>query len=85
MENVLYIVIAVLLIVAIFFWRRSRGQPSDFPYQSQGRLLSAAEVTLYQAIQNTLSEHRQIDNLMVFAKVRIADVICPGKALVGAD
>lgn len=85
MENVLYIVIIALLIVAIFAWFRSRQLPSDFPYQSQGRLLTPSEMSFYHAIQNTLLAHRNVDDLAVFAKVRIADVISPGKALVGTD
>ena len=85
MENVLYIVIIALLIVAIVAWFRSRQLPSDFPYQSQGRLLTSSELAFYDALQSTLSERRHLDDLVVFAKVRIADVINPGKALMGTD
>lgn len=85
MENVLYIVILALLLGTILAWFRTRQSTSDFPYQPQSRLLTKTEAELYQSIQQTLNSHRNLDDLMVFAKVRIADVINPGKALVGND
>lgn len=85
MENVLYIVIVSLLIAAILAWFRSRQLSPDFPYQSQGRLLSESEVSLYQAIRDTLQQHSNSDDLCVFAKVRIADVVNPGKAITGNE
>ena len=85
MENVLYIVIIILLVAAMFAWYRSRQLPADFPYQSQDRLLTEAEISLYRSIQQSLSLHRKTEDLIVFAKVRIADVINPGKSLDGND
>lgn len=85
MENVWYIVIVGLLIIAIFAWFRSRQLPTDFPYQSQGRLLSDAEIKFHQALRDTLQEHGETDEMVVFAKVRIADVISPGKGVSGSE
>lgn len=85
MENVWYIVIVGLLIIAIFAWFRSRQLPADFPYQSQGRLLSDPEVKFHQALLETLQKHGDTEDMIVFAKVRIADVISPGKAVSGSE
>ena len=53
---------------------------SEYPYQKIGSLFSPAERLFLAALRQVVA-----DNIHIFGKVRVADVIAPGKSLLGSD
>lgn len=75
------VVVSVLIAIVVLLGLAKAGGPSrEFPYQPQKYLLSKAERSFYGAlIQATGSDY------LVFAKVRVADVLSPSKGLARSD
>jgi hypothetical protein len=74
MDNLLWIVVAAVVILAIaaalFPRGRSSGKTASLPYEKQPYLLSRAERAFYEVLHRAVAP-----NLVVFPKVRLADVV----------
>ena len=69
----LFIALAPLVLIRMF---RKGAAPEAFPYQKLDKLLTPAERSFFGALNQAVGEQVQ-----VFAKVRVADVIAPKKGL----
>lgn len=78
----LFAVVAALWAVTVMLERRKRRTPAkaDLCFRSCDRLLSPAEASFYAALRIAL-EHLGADHQpLVFAKVRLADILRPDRA-----
>lgn len=74
MDNLLWIVVAAIVVLAIagvlLPRGRSSGKTASLPYEKQPYLLSRAERSFYEVLHRAVAP-----NLVVFPKVRLADVV----------
>jgi very-short-patch-repair endonuclease len=79
--NTLLLAVIVIVGIALFVaLAKSKGGPSEFPYQLSKYLLSKAERSFYGVLVQALG-----NTGLVFSKVRVADVITPQKGLNRSD
>ena len=69
------LVIAVLVVLAVFKAFGRRRRPQELGYQIRTRFLSPAERSFYGVLCSAVA-----NDYVVFAKVRVADVITPMKS-----
>ena len=69
-------IIAVVIIALFIMFGSGKSEASKLPYIPKDRLLSNAELSFYQVLNSTLR-----DNVTLFAKVRIADIVGIKKGL----
>jgi len=73
--GILLVALLVVIAAALHFLRAGTSRDS-YPYDCHPSLLSQAELTFYKSLVQAVG-----DGAVVFAKVRIADVITPRKGL----
>ena len=94
MVLIVVLAVAVGLMLAIAFYvsthpevlktlQKQESSPQQFPYQIRGTLLTPAEIRFHQALVDAVASSKA--NVMIFAKVRVADVLAPGKGLNKSD
>lgn len=71
----IYITLFVLLLLGLLFLI-SRGARTRYPYRQREQLFTPAEWHFYQALRAAVPEE-----LLIFGKVRVADVLQPEKGL----
>lgn len=65
-----YVIIAIVMLVCFVIFDSGKNGGTALPYIQKERLLSNAELSFYQVLKSILR-----DNVTLFAKVRIADVV----------
>lgn len=80
MTTLLLAVIVIVGIVVFLAMAKSKGGSRKFPYQLSKYLLSKAERSFYGVLVQAVGSSG-----IVFSKVRVADVVSPGKGLNRSD
>jgi ssDNA-binding Zn-finger/Zn-ribbon topoisomerase 1 len=79
------IVIALIFVLVLFFITKLKSSQSSaksgHSYRKLGALFTPAERSFFGVLQQALAT----DNVLIFGKVRVADVITPGKGMTKSE